>query len=665
MAEVESAIQSESEEQAQTSPEPRLSWDTSVKAVPLGRGWDAQPCILEWSGSGRAELLVSSEGSPRGRMAWLYLPTDHREAESVPVFDAGRREPTLDGLSFICPLPNGRDSRFDLVALDSSGLVHLPNRGSAHEPAFGPRTHLGLEPDLGIKHAQVVQMTAIDWNQDGLVDLLVGIHDMSGYWPDSGLLPPTQQIGLNQRAGHPCYDREGLWRGRAPVGRIFWLRNAGSHGAPQFELEPEITGEAGPLDIGLHPAPLAVSWGGRGSTELLVSDHRGLLRVYRNFGGQLPPVLMEPRTLQCGGAHVVLHEDRVSIAMGDIDGDGRTELVYGTSAGRLFAIHAGPTRNEARDPAPIMHLSTEVLLGGHASVCPCDLDADGDLDLVYGDGPGRLYYLEDLGSGDDHRYALPVPIEVGGAVFRIEPGPDGMMHGPAGRDLGFARPTAFDWLEHDRADLIVAGAGGDVLVLPNDGAATDPRFGHPVALRCEGAPLILAPRVQPAVARWGEDEILQLLGLDLQGFLCAYPKSGKYEVGPPAPIVDHLGRLIRLDGSFGLSGRCALWAGAWTAPDRVDLLVGLARGNRHVVPSITGIPLDDAESLPTVLLLENLGRGTVTPRPLRYRDGRPVAIGQEGCSPRGVGRSGRDLPDLLVGGDDGTLTWITRDELSW
>ena len=68
---------------------------------------------------------------------------------------------------------------------------------------------------------------------------------------------------------------------------------------------------------------------------------------------------------------------------------------------------------------------------------------------------------------------------------------------------------------------------------------------------------------------------------------------------------------------------------------------------------------------PLLLLLENLGRGVVVPRPLMFRDGRPVVIGQEGCSPQGVRRDGRELPDLLVGSDDGTLTWISRDELCW
>src|SRR4051794_9434562 len=205
MAEVESAIRSEGDEETVSSSEPRLSWDPSVAAIPLGRGWDAQPCVLDWSGAGHADLLVSAAGGPGGRMAWIYRRLQAPEHGSAPIFDSGRQEPALDGLSFLCPLDNDRTSRFDLVALDHSGLVHLPNEGTRDEPAFGPRVPMGLGLDLGIEHAQLVQMTAIDWDQDGLADLLVGIHDLTGYWPDSGLLPAAQQVGLNQRAGHPCY----------------------------------------------------------------------------------------------------------------------------------------------------------------------------------------------------------------------------------------------------------------------------------------------------------------------------------------------------------------------------------------------------------------------------------------------------------------------------
>jgi hypothetical protein len=572
--------------------------------------------------------------------------------------------PGLDGLRCVCPIPGG-PARFGLLGLAEQGLVYLPNEGTSREPAFGRRVSLGLGPDLGRPNLQVVQLAAIDWDQDGLTDLLAGCHDLSGYWPDAGRIPPAQQVGLNQQGAHPCYDRRGLWRGTPPTGRIYWLRNVGHESEPRFELEPEIQGDAGPLELGLHPAPLAAAWGGRGSMELLLSDHRGLLKVYRNFGGQFPPVLMEPRTLHCGGSPLQLPADRIALSVGDVDGDRRAELLFGTSTGRLFAIHCGSSRNEAKTPIPIFHRSEELLLGGHAAVLARDLDDDGDLDLLVGDGSGRLHYLEDLGSGDDHQYAAPAVLEAGGAPFLMDPGPDGRLLGPADHARGFARPALADWLDHGRLDVIVTGAGGDVFVLPNDGAVTQPRFGHPQRIGQGGEDLILPPRVQPALGSWTAPDGLDLIALDLQGFLCAYPQVGRHEVGPSVPIVDHLGRMIRLDGGFALSGGCSIWAGPWTAPGRLDLLIGLPRGNRHVVPAATGIPLGDADALPTVLLLENLGQGVILPRPLRHRDGTPVIAGHQGCCPQGVPRVGRDLPDLLLADDDGSLRWIPREELRW
>jgi hypothetical protein len=665
MGEVKLSTQSKPETRADQDTSRRLSWHPSVAAVPLARGWDAEPCSVDWSGTGRIDLLVSSGGGSRRRSCWLYRPASAAEAYKPPVYDHGQHIAALDGLRCVCPIPNDRTSRFDLVALDEAGLVHLPNEGTATEPAFGPRLPHEAIAGLGSSAAEIVQMFAVDWDQDGLVDLLVGLHDLTAYWPDEPRLPPTQQVGLNQKAGHPSYDRQGLWRGRAPVGRIVWMRNVGKPGEPTFEPQGEITGEEGPLDIGQFPAPLAVSWGGRGSIELLLSDHRGLIRIYRNFGGQCPPALMEPRTLKCGGAPLVLRDDRIAMVAADIDADGRTELIYGTATGHVFCVHSGGTHHEARTPVEVLHRPLEVCLGGHASTAVCDLDGDGDLDIIFGDAAGRLQYLEDLGAGDDHRYARPVVFEAGGAPFRMEPGPDGMLMGPAAHPLGFARPAVADWLDHGRPDLIVTGAGGDVVILGNDGSATDPRFREPVPIRCEGVPLFLPPRVGPAVAPWTEPDRLCLIALDLQGFLCLYPRAGRFEVGRPVPLVDHLGRLIRLDGSFGLSGRCSIWAGPWTARGKTDLLIGLPCGNRHVVPALLGIPLDDPGALSTVLLLEHHERGFLVPRALSYRDGRPVAIGHEGCCVQGVPRVMQELSDLLVTSDDGCLHWIPRADLAW
>jgi len=201
--------------------------------------------------------------------------------------------------------------------------------------------------------------------------------------------------------------------------------------------------------------------------------------------------------------------------------------------------------------------------------------------------------------------------------------------------------------------------------LRNNGGATQPRYDAPEPLLCEGGPLITPPRVRPAAVAWEGGERPDLISLDLQGFLSLYRRRDVLEVAAPVPLVDRLGRMLRLDGAFGQAGRCAVWAGPWTGPDRIDLLIGLPRGARHVIPALCGVPPTRLDDLPTVLLLVNLGKGLLSPRPLRRADGSPLVLGYDGCSPCGVAWRGTGELDLLVGSDDGLVYYFRREDLSW
>jgi hypothetical protein len=658
------------EEATEAPPEHTASvaWHTSVEAIALGFGQDAEPLVVDWFGNGQPDLLVTAECGPAGRRAVVYrlLP---QAGLGQRRYDRGSSVEGLGGLRCVAALSNHAPSRFDLIALDQegAGLVLLRNEGTSVQPSFRFRRSLGIGADLGIGPCRVVQMVAVDWDGDGLEDLLVGIDDLNGYWPQADRVPPEQQVGFNQHGVHPGYDASGRWRGQLPQGRIFWLRNVGRPGDPAFALQPEITIDSGRLELALHPAPLTIAWEGTGNLEVLITDARGVVHMHRSCAGQRPPILMEPGTLQCGHSPLLLPDDRTSVGAADIDGDGREEIVYGTSDGRVFAVHRRRKRNETKNPSALLQGPAAVWLGGGTVLAANDLDSDGDVDLVTGDPAGRLHYFQDLGNVAAHRYAAPVPLAAGGVHFRLDPGADGRLDGPAGRALGHACPALVDWAGHGRIDVIVSGAGGDVLFLRNDGSAGDPRFGAPAQFRCEGKPLILPPRVRPAAADWTSTGRTDLIALDLQGFLVVYPRIRRLELGVPVPIVDRMGRLIRLDGGYRQSGRCTLWAGPWTGSGRIDLLIGLARGNRHVIASVTGWPLTNLDDVPTVLVLERSGDGSVVARPMRRHDGRPLVIGSDGCSPNGVPKAGPGSSglDLLISGDDGHPKLFHREELCW
>lgn len=640
----------------------RWTWDESVEVTPLGFGWDAEVAVLEWFGPGCADLLVSANASSGERAVRVYRAL--AASGSRPCrFDSGTAVPALSGLRCLAGLPNGRSSRFDLIALAESGLVLLPNEGTSDSPLFSARHPLPFGCDLGIGDGRVVQIIAQDWDGDDRVDLVVGFDDLGGYWPDSPAIPVEQQMGLSTRGFHPGFNQKGEWRGRAPRGRVFWLRNVGSVGAPKFEPPVELGAEASRLAVGLRPTPQAAMWGGKSGWEFLVSDARGEVRPHRNFGGQKPPELMDPRPLKCAGKPLVLPDDRTNLLAADLDGDQRVELIYGRSDGRVFAVHAASGRDEVDAPEPVWQERSSLWFGGRAVVAAGDLDADGGIDLIVGDASGRVWWIKDEGG---QRYALPAELEAGGLPFRIDPGLDGLLHGPASPRLGFACPALADWSAHGRPDVLVGGAGGEVIHLRNNGHAKEPRFDVPKALRCDGGPLVTPPRVRPAVARWQPGELPDLISLDLQGFLCLYPRTGTHEVGPPKPLTDRLGRYLRLDGGFGRSGRCALWAGDWTGQGHVDLLVGLPRGSRHAAAALLGRDSSSVDQMSTVLLLENAGRNTLIPREIRRADGSPIVVGDDGCSPCGVApASGGAGHDLLVGSDCGVVEFFARGDLRW
>jgi hypothetical protein len=207
---------------------------------------------------------------------------------------------------------------------------------------------------------------------------------------------------------------------------------------------------------------------------------------------------------------------------------------------------------------------------------------------------------------------------------------------------------------------------GRYLVFRNLGGKP-PRFGAPCELQFEGRPLRTVWRVRPAVTDWGHAGGLHLVTLDADGVLTMYDRVSEVEVANMQPLLYADGTMVRFTEDFGGGrGRIKLCVCDWIGNGRLDIVFG-THSRASLPPGERGMPRHTTYQA-GVFLLENVMGDTqprfAPPRAFGYR-GNPLVFGMHECSPFAVRWRQRDLPDLAVGVEDGSLVWFERETLAW
>jgi hypothetical protein len=361
-----------------------------------------------------------------GRLAFVHRVTDKEPAFYAVYFDllpVGAKPETVEPRGFIgdglqrCE-PDGesttglihsrvdvadwdRDGLFDLiVGCARGGVVWYPNRGKPSAPAFPYArllfTNNGKPLDVGWSAAP----KAVDWDGDGLTDLVVGAE----------------------------------WN------RVVWYRNVGRPQAPALEYMGFIRTEDGePLHVPWEPCPEpqphftytrdyypvleAVDWDGDGDTDLIAGGYvTGRIFLFLNVADKgRPPRLRFIGPIEADGQPIDVGWAAAPTS-GDLDGDSDLDLVSGCmpmtpgggdSASSEHFLHffrnvgsrTEPRFHEERLPRkgdfPVAALGTPRLI---------DWTGDGLLDLVVSAGT-QIYLYRNIGTAQEpcfeaHRNAL-------------------------------------------------------------------------------------------------------------------------------------------------------------------------------------------------------------------------------------------------------------------
>jgi FG-GAP-like repeat len=390
----------------------------------------------------------------------------------------------------------GWDRGFDDAGNWTRGPLHGPlwfsrNTGTNEAPVYADPVPLRAD-DKPIDIYGAPCPCIADWDRDGDLDILCGeFRDEFTFFENLGgpgaprLAGPRPvmartgpvRIDLCMMSPAPC-DWNGDGRPDLIVGqedgRVSVLLNRGfSHGTPQFGTESFLTEINSPIKSG----GLVTPWLDDETGDLFCGNTAGYFEWFHWYkdgyqNGKYVSVASAPVRVQAGynGSIQGPAEEKWGYtvpALGDLNGDGVTELVYNSIFGRIETIRFTERRDHATPPEPVIvnwpgeppfpkwnwwkPAATDLVVQWRTRPVVLDWDKDGTEDLIAVDHEGYLAFFRNVEG----------VLEPGKRIFLNEGGQPLRLSAKEGGGSGRAKLDMADWDGDGDLDIIrnTAGAG--------------------------------------------------------------------------------------------------------------------------------------------------------------------------------------------------------------
>ena len=219
-------------------------------------GWDdAYDSLGVWENGPLHGYVFLAENTGTNE-APVYETPQKIEAQGVPIDVYGMPSPNFADFD--------NDGDLDLICGEFlDGFTYFQNVGSRKMPQYAKGKRLMYQGQPLHMDLQMITPTAIDWNKDGQIDLIVGDED----------------------------------------GRVALIKHTGIlvDGIPQFLPPQYFQQEARDVKFGALVTPFSYDWDADGDEDLICGNTAGYIGFIENLDGGAPPRWAAPRYLKADG----------------------------------------------------------------------------------------------------------------------------------------------------------------------------------------------------------------------------------------------------------------------------------------------------------------------------------------------------------------------------
>ena len=199
-----------------------------------------------------------------------------------------------------------------------------------------------------------------------------------------------------------------------------------------------------------------------GDPDLVIGNDTGLLYYFENMGTSVSPSFTE-RTGTANPLEGISVGSYSTPTFSDLDGDGDIDLIVGNGDGDIayFENTGTVTNPEFTQRNGIANPFADITKGSSSTFALADLDGDGDLDLAVGVNDRVVSYYENIGT-------LAEP------DFVLRAGESNPLNNI---NIGFPNTPVFVDLDSDNdSDLVIGDNNGNILYFENVGTTTEAIF---------------------------------------------------------------------------------------------------------------------------------------------------------------------------------------------